>query len=203
MTKQLIKSKEYLNLDWDDWDSRHNDKIRRKFGVWRWKGIHDNRKLIFSMIKGTVLDFGGALGPLGFMTHVIDQQVGMVEDSPVLGLYDSMCEFKDGTATLVFSSHCLEHIHFMKEILTGLAKKLIVGGKLVLHVPSIKGREYWHPAVKPEHLRLFAIGNDVIQDVGTEIYIDMVVHNIPGMAVTMAKHVGDCSILLIAERYKD
>jgi hypothetical protein len=198
MNHKLITSQEYENLNWEDWDSRHNKSMQCKYGVWRWKGMYENRERLLKIFGklSNILDVGGGLGPLGFGAWVIDC---LQED--IIGrkvFHHTLNDFPLPMVDVIFSSHFLEHVKFIKVWLVMFFQKLEWGGYLILHVPSIRGRKWWHPDVKPEHKRLFALKDDCIEDIKHEVYLDVMIEK--WFEIEYASHVGDNSILIIAKK---
>lgn len=202
MNRLLLASKEYNALDWNSWGARHNDDVRLKYGVWRWRGMYDNRDKIvleISDMEKYVLDFGGAMAPLGFNSVIVDKK-NASEEFPGRGtLLNSLDYIPDEIVHVIFSSHTLEHIIRIRMTIRKMWRILHTGGKVIIHVPAISGRQYWHPSIKPEHRWLFALKGDTIQDIKREIPIDVLLEQM-GFEIELAKHVGDCSILIVGRK---
>lgn len=199
MNLNLINSEEYKNLNWHDWDSRHNEDMQKKYGVWRWAGIFENRELILKEIgeNRIILDIGGALAPIGFGSFVIDTLPSTIQGEPVIS--GRVSDVENENVDMIFSSHCLEHIKYIKETLHMWSEKLVSGGSLVLHVPSINGSRYWHPDVKPEHFWLFCLKDYAPRDIKKIVPIDYLLEQID-FRIEVAKYVGDNSILVISRK---
>lgn len=189
--------KDYENIMQQDWNYRHSEEMREKLGVWRWKGMYEYQDYIKYLLNKaqTVIDVGGALGPLGFGSIIVDKEKKSIwGQNCVSGVPKKLYEKID----MVFSSHYLEHRKYIKEQIAYWYCILKQGGHLILHVPSIKGAEYWHPDVKPKHEWCFALMETTIQDLSKTVYLDSMVAK--HFKIKMAKYCGDCSIMIIAQK---
>lgn len=103
-------------------------------GVWRWMFAYQYRDLIakyvFSDLKG--VDFGGALGPVSKDVPICDEMEYDIIKRPVR--YKKLPE---NEFDYVFSSHTLEHIQNIDDIVIDIYNSLKNGGKLILFLPSI------------------------------------------------------------------
>ncbi len=103
-------------------------------GVWRWRGMHRYRDHLLRLFPHgqVVLDFGGAAGPLGLGSIVVDSAMTDANGQPV---YSGTLRCLTG-AHAVFSSHTLEHCADLDGTLGEMRDALVTGGSLVLHVPA-------------------------------------------------------------------
>jgi len=204
ITKEYLASPAYEEFMTGGWDARHNTpEVRAAYGVWRWQGIYDHRALLLRHIKQSdvVVDFGGALGPLGMGSVCVDMEPHTVWGMETLSPVSFEHGYTDGHVDMIFTSHCLEHLdpETYKSTLSLFARKLRVGGFLWIHGPGFRdGRQYWHPDVKPEHHRIFAITNS---------WPDQKVHNLKedlpmSFAVALHAYVGDASLICGAIKWQ-
>jgi len=109
--------------------NEHNDPlVRRKIGVWRWVQFQRHRARILELVVDKyVIDLGGAAGPLGYGSVVVDYW------SEHRGLWDV-----PPNADVVFASHVLEHFVDVDSAVAGIFHKLKPGGHLIAMVPT------WH-----------------------------------------------------------
>ncbi|MFA5234959.1 MAG: methyltransferase domain-containing protein [Sulfurimonas sp.] len=174
----------------ESWQRRHSPEAIAQLGVWRWNGIQDNAARILDIICGKrVIDFGGADGPLGFGSIVVDEKA----DHKTL---DDI----DGPIDVIFTSHTLEHLNNPAHWICETRSKLNKGGYLIVHVPSWTCQR-WHkdayvnPKQKNGHKHtlslLPAAGDEVTKGV-----LDW----FRGWAIELAEYVGDDSILVIARK---
>ena len=200
MNKELLNSQEYNNLDWSDFspgNMRHTVAMQKKYGVWRWAGIRQYKNRILSEIKNRiVIDYGGADAPLGFCSTVIDQQ-----DYDINGNIIKYHKWGDYSkkVDVIFTSHFLEHIKYIREFLHVCYAKLSYGGKMIAHVPSIYGADRWHPENRQDHNWMFALMETPISDIKKVLYIDYVLKSC-GFRIEVSSYVDDCSIFIIARR---
>ncbi len=178
---------------------RHTKQNQKKYGVWRWKGLFENRKKIVSFLKDSlVLDLGGALAPLGFNSEILDREKKDINGNDIKhNSFNSVKKLYD----VVFSSHFLEHVKEFKYFINMMLSKLKADGNLILHLPSDKGAEYWHPSVKKGHHWIFCLKN--INPGAFDKYtipIDFILEVEFGLNLKVCKYVSDNSILIIADR---
>jgi len=141
-------------------------------GAWRWPLFQKHRTLLLELAtSGYVIDFGGAAGPVGYRTIIVDAA------GPVTSLWDL-----PGQIQGIITSHTLEHIEDLPLLLRCMYEKIEPGGWLVIQVPGWK-----HPRISagnwPGHVRTFRLHkhteapggcvvlDDVILDAGFELKI--------------------------------
>lgn len=104
-------------------------EARRLVGAWRWPLLHQRQvyeKLLEWIDESeSIIDFGGAAGPLGYGALVVDRIAG------VRGL-----EEIDGPVDMIFTAHTLEHVADLGLLMCSFHWKLRAGGRLVALVPS-------------------------------------------------------------------
>jgi len=108
---------------------KHGETARTSVGAWRWPLLHADRvaNLLDDWISGAdrIIDYGGAAGPLGYGSLVVDR----IAD--VRGL-----EEVDGQCDLIFTAHTLEHVVDLGLVLCSFHWKLPAGGRVIALVPS-------------------------------------------------------------------
>jgi hypothetical protein len=198
-----------LDRDYDlfmtgDWDARHSTpEARELYGVWRWRGIYDNRDWLVPLLEASerILDFGGAQGPLGFDSICAD-----ILSPTIWG--DQTCRLNASPTAndVVFTSHTLEHIETTsayENVLWTLGLKLREGGMLICHVPY-RTSTWWHPEKKPEHHRIFAkMPPEPVTTLDwavTTLAIDIAEVG-PSMIIERNERVADGSLLVVAKRW--
>ena len=153
-------------------------------GAWRWLCNWQKRKflleLIFSDKKG--IDFGGALGPIGGNTIVVD----------VVSLFPKIDDIKDDAFDYIFTSHTLEHVPNLAEVLIKLYNKLKNGGIIYISVPSYTCVR-WRADNLPKHLWTFSLED------GKFTRIDKMVEEV-GFKIYTAEYAWDDSIVIYAKK---
>lgn len=151
-----LRSLEYETWMAGDWDARHSTpEARARYGVWRWQGMREYRDVLLPefLDAGVIVDFGGALGPLGLGSACVDIAPVTIWGERTYSLPDIISLHTDD-CDVVFTSHTLEHVPDYEQVLaelTGLVKK---GGLFIAHVPHVSS-EWWWPENKLEHRRVF------------------------------------------------
>lgn len=182
------------------WRRRHSPEAIAQLGVWRWKGIQKHAGRILDLICGKrVIDFGGADGPLGFGSIMVDEKANYktLDDVP-------------GPVDVIFTSHTLEHLDAPAPWLDNACSRLVSGGcnereepveggRLIAHVPAWtcsrwRQDEYHNPRQPNGHKTTFSLGEATPCDAT----------NILGMLtsfdIELAEYVGDDSIFVIARK---
>lgn len=207
ITLDMLKSDEYRELADMPFEKRHCMQNRKKWGVWRWLGIMDNKDAILRLIlqpKKRVLDIGGAGGPLGFGSEIIDIVKMDTWGRPVPRSDLSDMPYD---ADVIFSSHMLEHTENPWMEVTEWRLVLVDGGYLILHVPGMAGYEYWHPSKKPSHKWLFiwdaSLPAAFVEDQRIIPLRDTIGEQqtiLSGLSIVKIRRVRDNSILVIARK---
>ena len=192
MTRRKLRSRKYRKLMRQDWDMRHTEENQKEYGVWRWLGMYEHRHTIIGEIAGRkTIDFGGALGPLGFGSEICDQAERDINGNKVI--WRDLKAIPDRWANVFFSSHALEHVEDFPRTMYDIYRILTTECVVILHLPSDRNAKHWHPARRKEHKRLFTL----------EKKIDLAYVNptklFPGYSV-WADYCGDASIILVAHR---
>lgn len=134
------------------------NNARHTVGAWRWPLLHEDRigsKLVeWLLAADTAIDYGGAAGPLGYGSLVVDR-IGDVR-----GL-----EEVEGRVDLIFTAHTLEHVADLGLAMCSFHWKLNPGGRLIALVPS-----YTNEMLRAEnwayHAQTFCLSTD--QDAPSE-----------------------------------
>ena len=177
---------------------RHRDDVREQLGVWRWAGMQEYMgEILAEVLDKRVIDFGGAAGPLGFGSVVVDKTGGTA------GLFSSLSKVvRQQVPTVIFTSHTLEHVKHLNGTLDEMAA---IADTIICHVPSWKNPA-WHAGVdRPRkdvdgpHLWTFCLSDDPRSLTAGHLRIDYMIRK-RWPNVTLATHCGDLSILVIAKK---
>ena len=169
-------------------------------GVWRWRGMDRHRDRITALVadatkRGMVIDFGGADGPLGMGSRIVDT---LSDD------LRSLDQVPIGAASGVFTSHTLEHVPDLRETLRVIHGKLMPGGWLIAHVP-VYTCERWRAGVHEsarhgQHVWTFGLEDE--QPINGLHQYRNIAREITdaGFRVELAQYCGDDSAMIIAFR---
>lgn len=161
---------------------RHQSMIH--INSWRWLCNWQHRRflmeLVFSDRKG--IDFGGALGTIGGNTTVVD----------IIGLYPKIDDIANNSLDYIFTSHTLEHISNLDEILIKLYNKLKNGGIIYIAVPSYTCVR-WRAGITAQHKWTFSLEDDVFTRIDTKILN-------AGFKINKAEYAWDDSIIILGEK---
>jgi hypothetical protein len=102
--------------------------------------------------KDSVIDFGGAAGPVGYGAIIVDPL------SQTKALYDVVA-----AVDTIFASHVLEHVGNLRSCLAAMRAQLKPGGHLIVHSPSYRC-ERWRAGNYEGHRRTFCLREDEIPD---------------------------------------
>lgn len=181
---------------------RHHERAGA-LGVFRWRGIQKHLDSILSLVArpgAKVLDLGGAAGPLGLESAIVDRLDRDVWGRPVPfhSLEAAGCD-----NDVVFSSHALEHMSDLDAVLGSIRAALKEGGHLLLHVPAFTC-ERWRAGVHAsnrynDHVWTFGLGPEPA-NVHCKNYVDLLpkVKNL--LELECAEYCGDDSIFIRARR---
>ena len=181
---------------------RHHQQGRR-LGVFRWRGIQENLDLILDRISGTgkvIVDFGGAAMPLALGSQVVDRMETDVFGNSVP--YHSLLQLPE-KADVIFSSHTLEHIPNLDEVLAEISTALKPHGILILLVPAFSCVD-WRAGVHKnpshnDHCWTFGLAETVVPpDMMKYLPIDTKLSQF--FRFISAKYCGDDSIFLLASQ---
>jgi hypothetical protein len=181
---------------------RHR-KLASALGSWRWKGVYQNRSKLIPIIFNQDLrgiDFGGAYGPISTQSYIVDFNDTDIFGRPVKhkGLND--IQF---SADYLFSSHTLEHIKELNNVLNDMRSVLKKDADVFLNLPSYtctRWRNGWHSnKIFNDHQWTFYIDEDkkaINLNLPNMLAIDRLVAN--HFKIIEAKYVGDNSIFIHA-----
>jgi SAM-dependent methyltransferase len=171
----------------------HSRESRKKIGAWRWRGLYEHRDVVLPLLKGDVLDIGGADGPVG-CGKILDTQDVDILGRPVP--YHDSLDITERFDT-VFASHILEHFYHVDIHLARWSLLLKPGGHLILQVPSIYNFVYNHPIRNKNHYWIFTTTGHLQQGFKAGILpLDRFVGTFHD--IEFLEYVEGCSILCIA-----
>ncbi len=176
----------------ESWRLRHAPAARATLGAWRWLGIARYAPFILHLCLGKrIIDFGGADGPLGLGSIIVDAKTPWGLDA-----------FRDNSVDVVFTSHTLEHCADLTETLATVLRVLKPDGALIVHVPAWTCSR-WLPENYPAadqlpHYHAFALANDLVAPAAC-IRLDALLMT-AGLWLSLARYVGDNSILIIGRK---
>ncbi len=181
---------------------RHHE-VAARLGVFRWRGMQRHRDTVLPLVtapQARVIDFGGAGGPLGLGSLVVDR---LEQDALGRRVPHPSLAAAGAGHDVVFSSHALEHIPALDEVLAELALSLRPGGHLLLHLPAFSC-ERWRAGVHRnerfnDHVWTFGIGPEP-GGVTCQRYVDIAAKVAVTFDVELAEYCGDDSIFLRARR---
>lgn len=175
-------------LKTESWRLRHSPEAIRTLGVWRWKGMQRHMDRILALCVGKrVIDFGGADGPLGLDSVIIDNQIGRYLDD-------------EKPADVVFTSHTLEHCTDLSGIIKDISDKVLPGGYVIVHVPAWTCKRWcagqYHNDRQSDHRHTFCLSVENDRPQGTPIDAMMAKH----FEIQLAEHCGDNSLMVIGRK---
>ncbi len=136
-------------VEWFEKGEGDKDAIR-KIGAWRWKVLQHHRERVLCILAAAeyIVDFGGAAGPLGYNSLIVDR---IAERQSLLEI--------PGKPDVIFTAHTLEHIQDVRLAMKVIAEKLSRGGYLICIVPSWRNKTLWHENW-PRHRHTFRLSAD-------------------------------------------
>lgn len=176
------------------WRMRHSPEEIKRSGAWRWLGIRRHSHHIMDLVLGKrVIDFGGADGPLGIGSIIVDPKAEhkTLDDVP-------------GQVDVIFTSHTLEHLCDLRGALNAMVSKLVPGGVMIVHVPAWtckrwRSGNYDNPNQDSVHRRTFCLlKDDVDNTCEGSVVIDLLLRE--WFHLFVAEHCGDDSLLLIGSK---
>ena len=156
--------------------------------------------LIFSKeLKG--IDFGGSQRPIASHLDIVDIESTDFYGRPVK--YNSLDKV-DYNIDFIFSSHTLEHIPNLDEILNQIYTNLVKDGILALNLPSYSCKRWWADTGNwmggTPHVHTFKLKKTTInEDIPNLLNIDEVLENV-GFNISLAEYAGDNNIIVFAEK---
>lgn len=200
---------EFIDYHFDAEPKTENYNIRhfqltRQLGGWRWKGVYTYRELFANIIFNDKLkgvDFGGSQRPIAEHIDVVD-----IEDKDFYGRpvkYKKLSEVSYDI-DFIFSSHTLEHIPNLDEILDEMYTNLTTDGILALNLPSYTCKRWWANTGNwmggTPHVHTFKLKkSETSENIPNLIDIDTVIEN-HGFNIAMAEYAGDNNIIIFAEK---
>lgn len=186
---------------------RHNPKasdISKKLGGWRWKGLFTYRKEIVPILYDNNLkgvDFGGSQRPISNHLDIVDLEQKDYYNRPIK--YNSLKQI-EGELDFIFSSHTLEHIPNLEEILDDMFQSLKNGGKLILNLPSYTCKRWRADSGQDMggtlHVHTFKLSKTELTDnIKHLINIDSLLKD-KGFNIEVSEYTGDNSIIVICKK---
>jgi SAM-dependent methyltransferase len=178
--------------------------VSNQLGVFRWRGLqkHMDRVLdIVTVPEARVLDFGGAGCPLGLRSEIVDQ---LPKDRFANAITLHSLVDVGGKVDAIFSSHCLEHVRELEEVISQMIEVLSLGGYLILHLPSYTCDRWWagyhRHTTYNDHFWNFALSTDenVPDHLENVVCIDSLLAG--SFEIELAEHCGDDSIFVLARK---
>ena len=179
-------------------------KLVHKLGCWRWKGIFTYRETFIDLIFNKELkgiDFGGSQRPIASHLDIVDIESTDFYGRPVK--YHSLDEV-DYDIDFIFSSHTLEHIPELDQILSQIYNNLTKDGILALNLPSYSCKRWWAHTGNwmggTPHVHTFKLKKTKVnEDIPGLLNIDEVIEN-KGFKIALAEYAGDNNIIIFAEK---
>ena len=205
------KSRDGINsadLKTDNFKYRHFKK-NNVLGAWRWLGVYEKKELIGDFVfdeSKRGVDFGGARGPISLLVDVCDWLEYDIFGRSVR--YNNLSEIENDSLDYIWTSHTLEHIKNIEEILVEMRDKMKKGGVLLCHLPAHTCKrwnagfhKYEDEKGDSSHVHTFFLsGDENLDDMMKEKFvpIDSFISNF--FDVENSKYVGDNSILIVARK---
>ena len=187
----------------DNYNWRHFQLVQ-KLGGWRWKGIFTYRETFVDLIYNDNLkgiDFGGSQRPISEHLDIVD-----IED---VDFYNRKVKYKslsevDYDIDFIFSSHTLEHIPNLEEILQEMYDNLVDDGILALNLPAYSCKRWiaktGHWMGGTPHVHTFKLSKTKVdEDITNLLDIDSLLEKF-GFKISLAEYTGDNSIIIFAEK---
>ena len=187
----------------NNYNIRHFELVH-KLGCWRWKGIFTYRETFIDLIFNKELkgiDFGGSQRPIASHLDIVDIESTDFYGRPVK--YHSLDEV-DYDIDFIFSSHTLEHIPELDQILNQIYNNLTKDGILALNLPSYSCKRWWAHTGNwmggTPHVHTFKLKKTKVnEDIPGLLNIDEVIEN-KGFKIALAEYAGDNNIIIFAEK---
>jgi hypothetical protein len=180
---------------------RHQE-VQGILGAFRWRGFQERLDEILEVITmfDPVIDFGGAAGPIGLGTEIVDSLELDRRGKPVR--YHRLTDLPSAPGAVI-SSHTFEHIPNLSEVIDEVATSLKPNGVLIAHVPCFTC-DRWRAGTHAnprygDHVWTFGLsGTEPSVPLNSYTEID----NLIGarLAIESAAFVGDDSILVVARK---
>jgi len=202
MNKFLVDNKFDLNeaeAYSENYKHRHFT-CKKKLQIWRWRGMYQYKDYILNIIqnKDIIVDFGGAACPLGLNSVVVDFLKEDLYGNKVK--YNNLNDIKS-QIDVIFSSHCLEHIEDIPQILKTFQSKMKENGNLLIFVPAWTCKRWRYGTHKHsrynDHKWTIALSNDnssELKNIKKLLYIDTLISNF--FNIKICEYCGDNSIFI-------
>jgi SAM-dependent methyltransferase len=182
--------------------TRHQE-VGAELGLFRWRGIQQHLDEVLAAVTDpglSVVDFGGAACPLGFESVVVDL---LEEDGLGRPVRFHSLEELGFAPDVVFSSHTLEHVGPIEQVLAQIHERLRPGGKLMLHLPAYTC-ERWRAGLHrsrsySDHLWTFGLRGSEVPE-GLERYREIDAMLERWFELDEASYCGDDSIYIVASK---
>lgn len=224
INREYLSSNEYVtdfliqsNMNHNDFINFHFDaepktpnyeirafQFRTMLGVWRWKGIFTYRETFIDLVfnedlKG--IDFGGSQGPVAPHVDIVDLETTDYYHRPIK--YHKLSDV-DYPIDYIFSSHTLEHIPNLEEVLDEIYEALVPDGILALNLPSYTCKRWWAHTGNwmggTPHVHTFKLAKtSVDEEIPGLIDIDTLLEK-KGFKIALAEYAGDSNIIIFAEK---
>lgn len=179
-------------------------QLAQRLGGWRWKGIFTYRETFTNIIFNDNLkgvDFGGSQRPISSHIDIVDIEEVDYYKRPVK--YHSLEEVKYDI-DFIFSSHTLEHIPNLGEILEQMYDNLVKDGILALNLPSYSCKRWWANTGNwmggTPHVHTFKLKKtNIKENIPNLINIDELLES-KGFKIALAEYSGDNNIIIFAEK---
>ena len=186
----------------ENYQHRHH-AVNHELGIFRWRGIQKHKDLILQYANNKdlkIVDLGGAACPLGFDSVIVDFLKKDASGKEVKYKYLADLPFK---ADLIFTSHTLEHVEPLEEVVGQMADTLVDGGHMMAHVPSFYC-ERWRSEIHSnrkynDHAWTFGLAGSEIPD-GLKNYkhIDSILEK--KFDLLISEYCGDDSIFIYGRK---
>jgi hypothetical protein len=175
--------------------------IARGLGSWRWKGMYLHRHRLIPILMNHNLrgiDIGGAAGPVSMEATVVD-----FSERDVFGrrVQFQTLDQLDFSPDYIFSSHTLEHVKDVEQLLKQMRDASHKDSSIVLHLPAWtctrwRAGEHTHRNYGNHLWTFYLTTQKPTMSLNNMIAVDELVSN--HFRIDFAEHVGDDSILILA-----
>jgi len=173
-------------------------------GGWRWKGIFTYRETFVDIIFNDNLrgiDFGGSQRPISSHIDIVDIESTDYYNRPIK--YHKLSEV-EYPIDYIFSSHTLEHIPNLGDVLEEMYDALVEDGILALNLPSYSCKRWWANTGNwmggTPHVHTFKLKkSNIIEKIPNLVNIDELLEE-KGFKIALAEYSGDNNIIIFAEK---
>jgi len=179
-------------------------QLSQKLGGWRWKGIFTYRETFINIIFNDNLrgvDFGGSQRPISSHIDIVDIESIDYYNRPIK--YHKLSEV-EYPIDYIFSSHTLEHIPNLGDVLEEMYDALVEDGILALNLPSYSCKRWWANTGNwmggTPHVHTFKLKkSNITEKIPNLINIDELLEE-KGFKIALAEYAGDNNIIIFAEK---